>query len=185
MTLIDFYNQYFLVNLKDYSNLKIDLEINKILLYFVIGIIITMIIFNYRTAGNIKLVKKLLRYEANNEENSKTLDELQLNTFNSRLSLSGNGRIKKIIKRVGEVELTYEEYVQRMKSKDCKPEKIDFTTAKFYIPEESLNEANNLAESKSSSLLSTILLILLLISIYVLLLFFMPSILTLLNNIVG
>lgn len=183
MTLIDFYNQYFLVNMKDYSNLQIDLEINRIILYFLLGIIVTMIIFNYRNAGNIKLVKKLLRYEATNEENSKTLDELNLNTLNSRLSLSGNGRVKRLIKRVGEVELSYDEYVQQMKSKDFKAEKIDFATAKFYIPEESINEANILADSKNSSLVSTILLILLLISIYVLLLFLMPSILTLLNNI--
>ena len=185
MTLIEFYNKYFLVNLKDYHNLKLDLEISKVLFCFLLGIIVTMIVINYRASGNIKLIKKLLRHECFNEEAAKTLDELCINTFNSRLSLTGSGRIKKIIKRVGEKELTYEEYVENLKNKEYKAEKIDFVNAKFYIDENSINEANIISESKSSNLISTILLIIMLIAIYVLVLFFMPSILTLINNLMG
>ena len=185
MSLIELYNKYFLINLNDYPNIGLDLQINKVLFCFLLGLIITTVIFNYRTEGNSRLIKKLLRYDSTNEENAKTLDELGLNNFNSRLSLSGSGRISKLVLRLGAKEMSYEEYTAAIKDKKYKEEKIDFKTAKFYLNESSLEEAKRISETNSSSLINTVLLCVLMITFYVLIMFLMPSILTLINNILG
>ncbi len=185
MALIDFYNKYFLINLNEYPNIGIDLEINKILFCFLVGMVVTTIIFNYRTEGNSRLIKKLLRYESTCEENAKTLGELGLDNFNSRLTLSGNSRINKIISRVGAKKMTYEEYTAAVKSKEYKEEKINFETAKFYINEDGLESAKRISETNNTSLINTVLMCVLMVTIYVFIMFLMPSILTLINNILG
>ena len=185
MTLIEFYNKYFIINLSDYPNIGIDLQINVVLFCFLIGMIVTTLIINYRTETNLTLIKKLLRYEANSEENAKTLSEIGFYTAMAKLTLRGSGRIKKLISRVGEKQMTYEEYVEAIKDKKYKEEEIDFENARFYIKEESLDEAVKISETNTTSLVNTILLCVLMVAIYVFLMFLMPSILTLVNNILA
>ena len=185
MTLIEFYNKYFLINLNEFSNIGIDLEINKILFCFLIGIIVATVVVNYRNAGNVRLIRSLIRQEAFDEESAKTLTELNINNFNSKLSLKGEGKIAKIVKRVGAKELSYEEYKDAVKSKDYEEEKIDFETARFYIKDDAKDQAKRISESNTTSVLNTVLFCVLLVTIYVFIMFLMPSILTFLNNILG
>ena len=185
MSLYEFYNKYFLINTNEFPNIGMDLEINKILFCFLLGLIVTTVIYNYRTEGNSRLIKKLLRYEAFSEDNAKTLDELGLNNFNSRLSLSGSGRIKKIISRVGETAMSFEEYTEALKNKSYKEEKIDFKEARFYLNEKSLEDEKRIAETNNTSLLNTILLCVLMTTVYVFVMFLMPSILTVINNVLA
>lgn len=180
---MDFYEKYFLLNLKDYPSLGIDLEINKILLYIVIGAIIALIFMGYRKAGASSVVRSILRRGAKNEESAKTLDELKVNTPAARSVLRATGgRISKLVFRVGATKYTYEEYVRLTKKRGYKEEKIDFATAKFYIPEEMSDEAKKIYERSDSPLFHTLLACVLLISLYVCLLFAMPEILDIIDS---
>ena len=109
MTLMEIYNRFFLVNLNEFPNIGIDLEINKILFCFLIGIVVTTVIFNYRTTVNSTLIKKLMRHESKNAENAKTLDELGINNFGTRQALSSTGgRLTKLIVRIDENSVSTE-----------------------------------------------------------------------------
>ena len=100
MTLVEIYNRFFLVNLNDFPNIGIDLEINKVLFCFLIGVIVTTVVFNYRTSINSAIIKKLIRYESNSKESAKTLDDLGLDKYSVRNTLSSSGgRLAKIVLR--------------------------------------------------------------------------------------
>ena len=46
MSFSEFYKNYICLNLKDYPNLKLDLEINKYLIATLLGLIIAIILIN-------------------------------------------------------------------------------------------------------------------------------------------
>ena len=182
MSLKELIKYYSSINLADYSSIGIDLPINLFLLAFLIGMLLTIIVVNLIRETNTNIIRKLMRYEAFDECTSKTLDEIKLNTFLAKITLKSNGMMKKVIKRVGEKEYTFEEYNEAIKSKNFKEEKIDFATAKFYICESTTTEAQRIAETKNSSLFNTILLCVLLTIIVVSLIICMPEILYFINQ---
>ena len=185
MSFYDFYTKYFSINLNQYSNIGIDLELSKILFAFLIAIIVTTIIVNYKRASIITMVKRLWRLEAVSEETAKTLDELKINKFNAKLILTSEGRASKMIRRVGEKNYTYEEYTALIKKKGYKEERVDFATAKFYIEPEKKAEAQNIAETPAPTILNTILFCILSVAIYFCLIIIAPEILTFINKILG
>lgn len=185
MSFKEFFNYYFSVNLSDYPRIGIDLPINLILLAFMIGMIVTIIVVNIKTDTNIQLIKRLIRYEAFSEDTAKTIEEIKFNSLLTKLTLSSNGRITKIVKRVGAKEYTYEEYNEAIKTKSFKEEKIDFTEAKFFIPEETLSEAKELSYKKNPSLLNTILLCILIAIGVSCLIICMPEILTFIDKLLS
>jgi len=195
---MNFYEKYFLINLKDYSNIGLDLEINKILFCILVGAVLAIAIIGYRKAGISRVVKALLRHEAKNEESAKTLDELKINSPSVRTVLSATeGRLAKIISRVGATRYTYEEYIEAMKKPKGKTaddaknnekshsplteEKVDFATARFYIAEDKIEEAKSIFDRSDSPMLHTVLTCVLLISLYTCILFAMPGILEVVN----
>ena len=182
MTLKEIFEYYFSLNLSEYSSIGIDFPINLFLVAFLIGMLVTIVVVNLLRTVNTQIVKKLLRYEAISEDSAKTIEELQLNNNLTRLTLSGNGRIKRIIKRVGEKEYTYEEFNEQIKSKEYKEFKIDFRNSKFYIFNECIDEAKKIAETKNSSILNTILLCLFITIVFLCVIFCMPEILNFINN---
>ncbi len=203
--MFDFYKNYISLNLKDYKNIGIDLEIGKILLAFTIGLLIATVFISIERNMMTALIKKLSRHEATDENTAKTLSELGFTGFSGfvcRYLLKSSGRLKRLIKRVGEPEYTYEEYVA-LTSKKKKPaktangqksvteedgknnllnEKIDFATARFYLADKKSNETMNIMEAKNSSLLNTVLFCVLIVAVYVCLTLVLPEILTLINN---
>ena len=185
MNLYEFYNEYFLLNLNEYSNIGVDLEITKILFALLVGIIIATVVVNFRRAGVNTVLKKLMRIEAFDEESAKTLDEMGINTLGVRLAARSQGRASKIVRRVGQKEYTYEEYTALMKSKKLRYEEdIDFKVARFYLKKDSLDEAKKITEVSAPTILNTVLICILMIAIFFCLVLLLPDILTLVNNII-
>ncbi len=184
MTLYEFYNKYLSINLNDYSNIGIDLEISKILFCFLVGLIIVTVIINYRRASMILIIKKLLRHEVLSEDKAKTLSELDADNFGTRLSLRSDKRLLQVVKRAGEKQYTYEEYSALIKSKDFKEEKINFDEAKFYLNESTLDDAKKIVDVPAPSVVNTILFCVLLVAIYICIILIIPELLNLINNLI-
>ena len=196
---MNFYEKYFLINLKDYSNIGLDLEINKILFCILVGAVLAIAIIGYRKVGICRVLKSLLRHESRDEESAKTLDELKINSLCVRIALSATeGRLAKIISRVGATSYTYEQYIASIKKNKSKPsdgetggavkdaqiidDKIDFSTARFFISADKTEEAKSVYDRSDSPTLHTVLTCVLLVSLYICLLFAMPGILELVNS---
>lgn len=182
---------YMSINLKSYPSLGFDLKIGWILLALTIGIIVAAVIITLQRNGMISLIKKLYRCEAKDENSAKALSELGLDNIVIRGLLKGSGRIRRIVKAVGEKEYTYEEYIALSKEKKNKKrvdgvkkskEKI---TLRYYLCDFESSDTKNLVEARRSPLLNTILFCILMISIYVCVMLLMPDILDLLNDFIA
>ena len=181
----EIYERYFLINLSDYPNIGIDLPITQVLLGLVLGAVIGSLIINLLRSGMHNTVKALIRYEAKDEQSAKTLEEMRINTFSVRASLSSGGRLMKLISWVGRKEYSYEEYVALQKEKGFKDEKPDFKTARLYLTEPDSDEVRAIYERSGSSLLHTVLFSVFLVAIFLCLTFLMPDILSFINGILA
>lgn len=112
-----FYEKYLCLNLKDYG-FGIDFEINKILIILFVGLCIACFFVNYNQSNLALVLRKLIRSGAIGESNAKTLSELGLSSSKpvKKLLLKSGGPMKSIISYVGEVKLTYEEYIANEKA---------------------------------------------------------------------
>ncbi len=113
------YNKYICLNLKDYSNIGFDLEINKLLFFITLGLIAACIIINYSESNVALMLKKLLRTESIGESNAKTLSDLGLErNYAVKFALSRSGGIiNKIVRIFGKKTPTYEEYLEAERAK--------------------------------------------------------------------
>jgi len=202
----EFYKDYLAINLSDYKNLKIDLQINMVLLGLVIGIIIAAILMGWHRNSMLLLIKTLHNEKCTDENSAKTLSELCIDKLGVRTLIRMSGRVGRLICRVGVKDYTYEEYIvlsQRysmMKRKKRKKDieentrdssapsidgKIDFSTARFYLRDVSSNETKVIIDKTPGSVLSIVLMCVLLISIYTILLLLMPTILEFINSLLA
>ncbi len=182
MTLYEFYNNYFLVNLNDYDNIGIDLEISKILFYFLVSLIILAITISYRRAAMISIIKRLLQQESFDEGSAKTLAELDIDNFGTRLALSLKGCLSRIVMRVGEKKYTRDEIRALKKSDSFKKEKINYNEAKLYLNPDSLSKAQKIVDIPTPSIINTLLFCVFLIAIYIYIVLIIPELLTFINN---
>jgi hypothetical protein len=150
----DFYNDFICLNLKDYKNIGIDFEINKLILLFFSALIVGCIIVSINQMNLTLLLRKLMKIEAYSESSAKTLSQLGLadNAGIRSLITKNDGRISKIIAVVGIKRQTYEEYIEaeqkRKEARRLPPAErkavleslsaieIDASNAKIYIPED-------------------------------------------------
>ena len=178
-----FFVDFFWLNLNKYENIKIDFPINAFLFFLAIAICVASIVITLYRAGLQKLIKQLTRLLAQDEKNARTLAELGLEkSLIVKLALSREGRLTRLVGRVGETVLTYEEAVELSKQKKkSKPERIDFATARFYIRPGKTDEAKNIIENYGTSMVRTVLYCVLVIALYVCIALLMPEILTLIN----
>ena len=192
MTLYQFYEKYLLLNLSDYENIGIDLQINLVLLALSVGIIIAIITTAYSRATMQTVIKNLYRHEANSEESAKTLKALSLYEKRYIRALENSSQLSKMVARVGEREIGYEEYISLQKSKKDKSKQdksvgsdieVDYSMAKFYLRKSGLDRSKHVLDGYETSVLSTILSSLFIVAIYICLMFFMPSILEFINGI--
>ena len=129
---------------------------------------------------------------------SKCFSELGINTLGVRTLIKTSSRVERIVLRVGKKEYTYEQYSELLKRKKKKKgetsseddgvmldEKIDFSTARFYLKDPESQDTKNILEKNSSSLLNTVLMCVLMVAIYTILLFLMPDILSFINSLLG
>ena len=184
MTITDFYKNYLSINLKDYSNIGFDLEINKIILCLFIGIMLASVVLNYRRYCIFTMIKRLLRYEAGNSKNAKSIAELGIKKHYVKFAMS-SGRISRIITSTNIKEYTYEEYSALIKDKKFKEEKIDFENDRFFIKEGSVDEANAIIEGSNPTVVSTILFCLLILASCMCIIFIMPGLLNLINSLIA
>ena len=179
--MLDDIKEYLSINLKDYENIAVNFEINKFLLLVSLALCVVAFVVNYRRAILVDTVKQLLRHNATGEESAKTLSELGLASSRGiRKAIVSDSQLRRMIAIVGESRPTYEEYVKSMKDKK-KGEQIDVTTARIYIPAESIERAKYVYNTYTTSLLRTILSCVLLLSFAVCLILLSPSILSALN----
>ena len=179
-----FFNDFFWLNLKNYENIKLDFPINAFLFFLAVSIAVSSIIITLYRAGLQKLIKQLTRLLAQDEKNARTLAELGLEkSFIVRLALSREGRLTRLVGRVGETVLTYEEAVRLSKEKKrTRPERIDFATARFYIRSGKIDEAKNIIENYGTSMVRTALYCVLVFALYVCIALLMPEILNFVNS---
>lgn len=177
-----FIDKYINLNLKDYENLGFDLEITKLIALVFLGIMIAAVTMNIIKMWRATIIKSLLRHECTSEESAKTLGELRISSrIASLVAFSEGGRLRKILKRVGEVEYSYEEYVKLQREKK-KPEKQDPKATPLYIPKEKLDEAKRIFDKGAPTVLDSVLICVLLLALYICLVFVMPSLLSLINS---
>lgn len=175
---------YFSINLNEYENININLEINKVLVITFAVFAVFVIFFNvYR--GNIRtLTFQLVRHGAINENEAKTLAELGLTKKKVlKLLLTGDTLLTKVVARIGEKRYTPEEY--KTLSKEEKEDKIDFSTALFYIRENQIDRAKMINEKYVTSLLRTVVSCVLIALIGMCIMACMPGILNVINNLLG
>lgn len=177
---------FFFLNLKDYPNINIDLEINVLLFFISVAICVAAVIITLYRSSLQKIIKQLSRLEAKDEASARTLKDIGLEkSIFIRMALSREGRLTRMIGRVGETKYTYEEYLALSKKKGFKHEKVDFSVAEFYIREERADEAKNIIENYGTSMYRTALYCVLVIALYVCLALFMPEILVFIDGALG
>ena len=170
-----------LLNAKDYLNIASDVYINIIMLIIAAALCTASFWINHHKTYTVAIIKQLLRHDATSEEKAKTLPELHLADFKSlKRALSRRGQLTAMIKRVGYVEPTYEEYAAQLKQKKHKDEKIDFKVSRFFIPQATLEKAKRIKERENPTIIRTVLLCVLIVALCVCLMLLMPEILRLL-----
>ena len=193
---------YLNLDLADYFP-ELSLRINLFLLVITAGLCVGCLLANLYNGALSSLLRKLLRVGAIGPEQGRTLAELKENRLLSRrLLAAGRGRIGCYIGRVGEARQTYEDYLaqkeaakqarRRPKNEETpaprdpdRSEAIDFASARFYLREESREEAVRFYEKDNSSLLRAILACVLLVAAWIALSLFMPSLLALIRTVTG
>ena len=183
---------YMSINLKSYPNLGFDLKIGWILLALTVGIMIAAVIITLQRNGMISLVKKLSRCEARDEESARTLSEIGLDNILIRGLLKGSGRLRRLVKAVGEKEYTYEEYVALTKERKKKKkgdgvektteETKDNTPLRYYLSDIESSDTKNLIEARRTPIINTVLFCVLMLSLFVCVMLLMPEILNFLNE---
>jgi hypothetical protein len=173
----------FSINLNDYENINFDLEINKVILGAFCALMVGVVFFSiYR--GTVRTVlMQLIRHRANSEENAKNLEELGLGKSRAvKRLLSGDNILSKTVSRVGEKKYSYNEYMALSKEKKQEVDKIDFSSAKFYIKDEMKDRANGFVEKYVTSIPRTIASCVFVAIICICIIACMPEILNGINN---
>ncbi len=177
-------NDYFSINLNEYSRIGISLEINKLLLAVTIVFILLIVALHIYRSSTRSVVFALMRQNALTEDEAKTLTELRLDGFFIKYLLSGQNLLTKVVKRQGAPEYTYEEYMASLKNKKIKhkKEKIDFASARFYISSDMKDRAEHIIDKYDTTVLKTALFCVLVAIIYICVAVCMPGILNLVNE---
>lgn len=181
--MLDDLKEYLSLNLKDYECFGFDFEINKFLILVTSALCVASFIINYKRSLISAMIKQLFRHKATSEASGKTLKELGLYDLRGlKGELSTDSQLRKIVAIVGLKEITYEEYISLDKKKKASAFKPDFETARFYIPDRSLDRAKHVYNTYNTSFLRTLLICVLFIALTVCLILLSPSILSMIDS---
>lgn len=171
------------INLNDYENIGVNLQINKVLLIaFLVFAAVTVLLEVYRMNTRTMIVQ-LIRHEAKTKDGAKTLTELGLeNNRVIKYLLSNSSLLSKTVGRIGEKKYTYEEYVALGKEEKAEFEKIDFETEQFYIKDECLDRAMHISEKYDSTTVKAVMTCVFLFVIYMCIASAMPELLRLIDG---
>lgn len=200
---LEILNDIFSLELGQYENLGFGdfafMNLRNIIFGLILGIIFAsyLSIFNKRVYGDF--VRSLIGENCSSPETAKTLSELGYMKNSAVRSALKSGNAYRGIIRCPEAEEYYAsreqargEYEARVAASGEKapafnsPEyKFDFTTARFYIPEEKHFTASERFEKKGTSVLSAVVITVVSLVLFWAILKFLPDILQLLDNFVG
>lgn len=167
----DLFKEYLFLNLGDYFE-GIDFPITIFLLSISVGICIACVLVAIHRTALARLIKALLRHEANSPESAKTLAELRIKpNFFTRGALSRRGILFHMVGMVG--GFPHEREAEEGK----KAEKIDFSTARFFIKPEGADRAVATAERGAPTVINTALGCILILMVFITLSLFVPGIL--------
>ncbi len=182
-------DRYFSVDLYVYDNFSFATgtagKLQSIIFAVVIGMLLASIITVYLRAVPGGFVRALLKAEANSPESAATLR--QLGYFRSsaiRRELSRGVNLRRVVMQAEEVAGHAQESGEVSKN-DTHPQKIDFLTARFYIPEELRFRAENRYNTKGSDLRLLILTPIIVLILAALVGYFLPDILLFADNIIN
>ena len=194
--------QYFSVELGTYENFSVGSDtatsVRNIILALMIGFIAASIMTAYTRQGLGSFVRKLLREECLSPEKAKTL--MELGYFRSsmiRRELSHGSTLRMVVRYCTETSLQKQlqsvdpdkkpedtEKVQATQKNAQTNHKIDFLTARFYIPEELRHRADIRFDKKGSGPLPVLLTAVVAIVVAAVLCRLLPDILQFADNLI-
>lgn len=204
MTFREFYQKILMLNIADYENLTLDLNINIVILALGIGIAIAVAASGVLRSTIFTLIKQLTRHEANSPETAKTLSSMSLTKKRFVRALSSLSQVKAMVAYVGEpAEIKNKKYHSKnaLAEEAIEPhesenengeEKIDSEAVEinsestlFYLKESGADRTKKVLERYDASFIGSIIFASVILVIAVCAMFLVPSILELLNSIVG
>ena len=166
--------EYFFLNLNFYFP-GVDFQINIFLLSLALGTAAAAILVTVYKRNLSNVVRQLTRHCANSEESAKTLEELRINHgIIVKSSLSRRGQLSAIVAMVGGFPF-------ERKEPGKKEEKVDFSTARFYI--KNPDRAARINEEKIPSYVTAAAVATIIIVLTVVLTLFMPYILSFITGV--
>ena len=172
---------FFLLNLKDYTDSQFPLPIGATLTVMLIALCAVFFVITYRKRYTVALLRALIRKKATCEDDAKTLAELKLHENGAiKRALSRSGQLTYIVKRAGENKESYEEYIKKTKEKGYREEKTDFDSARYYINEERMELAKSIIEKTNTSWWIPAICSVFCLAVLVLCIIFLPDLLSLL-----
>lgn len=173
--MLEFLKTCFSINLNEYENIGIDLEINKLLAITFLAFLVGIVLYNtYRRNINLTL-SQLIRHGAKNEESAETLKELRLDKIGTvRRLLLGDNLLTKLVARV--------DGKNESKEGEKAEGKNDIFTARFYIREEKYLLAESMSTRRDSSLVNTVIACAFTVILGVCIICCMPGILNIINT---
>ena len=200
-----FRETYFTVEARTYEHLPLGANTaataQAVILSLAVAVILVSFLNYYTRVYLGRVVRKLIKEEAHSPESAKTL--MELGFFRSSLvrrELSKGISLRRLIRCVEEEEFLAEQTENAAAKEGEKPEKtqhvsansakekafrMDFLTARFYIPQELRYRASVRYERKGSGLLALVLVILGALVFSALACRLLPDLLQLLDNILG
>ncbi len=178
-----FLKEFFFLNLSDYENIKISFPLGIFVLLLTVVMIAAVFVITHQRIGVTELLRQLIRREATSDACAKTLDELGIsNSLSVKFAFLSGGQIRKMVKIAGREEKTYEEYVAASKKRGFKEEKIDFSTARFYIDEEMIEKGKRIVSEGENSYIKPIIISVVLLALFFVFAAFSDEILEVVNS---
>ena len=177
--------QVFDTNLADYENFGIvgDFYINYLLLGIYFGIVAVGYVLCFFNINLNTVVRQLIRHSAFSPDTACSLKDLGLaDSFGAKIVLGGSGQLRRVVGRIGESGVGYDEYMSMSKEQRQSGDKIDFETEKFYIRESGKERAQLIADKYRTSWFNTTLFMVLLFIVVGTVMALMPDILNFVND---
>ena len=148
---LSFYKKYILLNLGDYEAFEgFNFYVTAFLWCLTVFVFIGVFLSNNQRNKTIRITKQLLRHGARDETTAKTLRELGLDsTYSTKRLLTFGSRLCRTVKRVGERDVTYEEYIAYEKNKRALKKKRAIEKNKHLIVSE-MPGTNPISETEAA-----------------------------------
>ena len=170
------------VDLSDYKNIGIKLDIGILILFLFAAFVVVTAFMSYRRYQLINVLTKLIRHDAIGEENAKNLTSFGVKAQTVVAVMKSGGQYTRIFGVKGKKAYTYEEYSALIRQKGFKEEKTDYKTAEIYIKPESMPLVKRLQNSPPPTLVSTVIYCVIIVAVYLVLAYFLPDIVSYIND---